>query len=358
MNRELQVTEEALISEVAWLAKMPTGAMPATNVIEFRALLGALALRRTSYEQWQEAVIPVKGAAQAIILVDAAKLQLALKQVSGPLTITIGDDQLTIKSAVRTVRLQRADVEFPKWPAFEAKGQPNTIGAPQMARALTSVGVDEQFPMLMRVQFEGGAMISTDRFRLSKINYADKGFTASVPASVVRALAKKSGVVTGVLGTCEGIRGEWIEMTAGGRTVWAALPEDGEYPKWQNLIPADPLVRVAVHRDELLAAAGGEEVTLTLDSGDGSADEDVTLTVVSNSDGMEIEQGVRVDSVLRYDVEGPITVPLRSKYVNDCLRNVGSGLVLLDITAANKPVMMRDISENDLHLIMPVRRPA
>lgn len=355
MSRELQVTEEALNTEVAWLAKMPTGPMPEMGVIEFRALLGALAMRRTSFDQWQETVIPVKGAAQATILVDAAKLAIALKQVSGPLSITIGDDQLAIKSAERTVRLQAADVEFPKWPAFEETSPRATIGAVQLARALTSVGTDETIPALTRVRFEDGSMISTDRFRLTKITYDDKsGFTAAVPAGVLRVFAKVGGVVYASLGKCEGVRGQWIELTTGGRTVLAATGDE-EFAKWKHLIPDAAPVRVAVRRDELLSAAGGEEVTLTLSGTTSGDDDEATMTVVANSDGMEIEQDIKLIQVVRFNLDGPISVSLRSKYINDCLRSVGSGLILVDVTADNKPVMVRDISENDLHLIMPVR---
>lgn len=352
MTKELKVDADKLTVEVAWLNRMPS-VLPETAVIQVTALLSAVLLRKTCFDQYREVVMPVEGAAQATIVVDASKLLAALKTVSGKVTITVGDDDLAIKSSDRTVRLKVADkaVEFPQWPQFEGQGKA-VVSSREMAQVLTSVGTDETMPQLMVVAFDNGTMISTDRFRLSAVTYDPTGFTGRVASSVLHAFTKTDSVVFIEAGSASGVNwggDEWVELRSGMRTVTAPMP-DTEFPKWKQLIPEDPPLRVAVQRGELLDAVTGEEITLVIDG--------EVMTVTSEDDGIETEQRIKLYQTVRNDLDGPFTVTLRSKYVTECLRGIGSGLVLIEASESVKPVVFQDVSESDVHLIMPVRRAA
>lgn len=346
MIRELKVNAETLAAEVAWLAKMPT-TTPATAVIQVTSLLSAVMLRRTCFDRYQESVIPAEGVAQANILVDAAKLAAALKTVSGTVLITIGDGELGIKDRERTVRLKTADeaVEFPRWPQFEGTGKA-AVNSREMVQVLTSAGVDESLPQFMTVAFDGGTMITTDRFRLSAITYGPTGFVGTVPASVLRPFAKADTAVFVEAGTCPNDPDKWVELRSGMRTVTAPMPQI-EFPKWRVLLPKDTPVRVLLPKDALFKAVSGEEVTLTVDG--------ETMRVLSQSDDIDIEQEIKLFQTVRNDLDEPLSVTIRSKYVKDALRALNSGLVLFEGLAANKPVIFRDIQEKDLHLVMPLR---
>lgn len=348
MSKELKINDDALSAEVGWLTKMPSGPAPACAVIQVTSFLSALMLRRTDLNQYRESVLPAEGVGQASVCVDALKLAEGLRAVSGPLVITVGDDTLTIKSSKLTVRIKGADVEFPKWPQFVSSADQNVVGARQIARVLTSVGTDETLPGLMAVAFDDGVMVSTDRLRLSKITYDGEGFTGLVPAAGLRAFARADGIVYVEPGSWpeQGGAKQWVELSSAGRTLTMPMA-DAEFPRWQRLIPLDAPIRVAVRRDDLLNAAGGDQVQLTV-SGE-------TMTVVSHSDGVEIEREIDLVQTLRNTNDGPFTVTMRSRFVNEALRGVSSGLVLLELTAPDKPVVIQDISEEALHLVMPIR---
>ena len=329
---------------------------PETAVIQVTSLLGALMLRRTCFDQYQQSVLLAQGAAQDTILVDAKRLAHALKGMSGWATITINDEQLVISATGRTVRIRTADLVFPKWPPFESTGPKAVLGASELAWALTSVGTDDTLPQLTAVSFDDGAMVTTDRFRLTRIKYAESGFTAPVPSAALRAFAKNEGIVYVEPGKCsEEVDGwgsnPWVELTAGVRTVITVTGE-GQFPQWKRLIPVDAPVRLMLHRGDLLKAVDGDEITITLMP---TGKNKTTMTVRSVSDGMETEQEVKLIQTNRYEPEEPFTVTLRSKYVKDCMRGVGSGMVLFDASAPDKPVVFQDVAEKQLHIIMPVR---
>lgn len=347
LPRELKVDSDKLATEVAWLAKMPT-TEPVTAVIEVTSLLSAVMVRRTCFERYQESIVPAVGIAQASILVDAAKLAAALKTVSGQVVITIEDGQLRIKDAQRTVRLKTADeaVAFPPWPAFQGQGR-TVVTTSEMRQALTSVGSNTEFPQLMTVQFDDGKMVTTDRFRLSAITYSQTGFVGTVPAAVLRQFSKNESAVFVEAGTVPGDSDDWVELRSGMRTVTAPLPQV-EFPKWRALVPADPLIKVLVPRTALIEAISGEEVNLSVDG--------EVLTVLSGSEGIESEQQIKLFQTLRNDTEEPMAVSMRSKYAKDALHALSGGLVVFEATGPRKAVTFRDISEKDLHLVMPAPR--
>lgn len=357
MTRELIMQTDDLTPEVKWLNKM-FGTSPETAVIQVTTLLGAVMLRRTDHTQWRETVVPAVGLVQGDICVDAANLANALKQLSGTIAITIGDERLVLSDSERTVKLRAATAfDYPNWPTFEANDDRTAIGAIQFARVLTSVGHDETLPQLSVVAFDKGAMVTTDRFRLTKIGYGAKGFVGQVPLAAMQAFAKADGVVwveSGAVNTPgfqSGGDDAWVRLVSNNRTVTAATA-DTTFPKWRQLIPAEASYGVSLRRDDLLKAVAGEETALTI-----TGDEDTLLVTTTSGDDMEVEQKLRLDGVQAYDTaNGSITVRLRSKYVKEALNAIGSPMVLLTATAPDKPVMFQDIAQNDLHLIMPVRQ--
>lgn len=344
MSRELKVDTGKLAAEVAWLNRMST-TTPETAVIQVTSLLGAVLLRRTCFDQYRESMLPCEGVGQETILVDATKLAAALKTVSSPITITIDDGKLGIQDSDRIVRLTAAEVEFPKWPRFEGSGM-ETVSSRELAHVLTSVGTDDTFPQLTVVTFDDGTMVTTDRFRLSAIAYAPSGFTGKVPAALLRAFTKTDTAVFIEAGTCAGETAQWVQLRAGARAVTAAMP-DTEFPQWRNLIPSKPPLQVALPRADLLRAATGDEITLTIDN--------EALTVTSESDGVATEQRIKLYKTVRNTLTGPFTVSIRAGYVAECLREIASSLVLLSGTAPDKPVMFQNVGGSDTHLVMPVK---
>lgn len=352
----LTIQHDALSAEVAWLNKM-FGTSPETAVIKVTTLLGAILLQRTDHDQWRTTTLQAQGIEQRTVCVDSAKLAAALKPLTGTITISIFDEQLVLEDAERTVKLRAATLDYPAWPVFESSDDRTAIGAIQVGRVLTSVGHDPALPQLQVVAFDKGQMVTTDRSRLTKVEYSeDGGFVGQVPFEAVKAFASTNGVVwveSGKVGTPGFAKDMWVKLSAGGRVVVSATA-DTTFPNWRQLIPADAPVAVAFRRDELFKAVAGEEMTLTVTPP--SDYDDGYLSVSSATDGMEVVQRVGLEGVTRFDVDGSLSVTLKTKYVKECLKAIGSGLMLLTATASDRPVMFQDIAKNDLHLVMPVKQ--
>ena len=352
MNLTIDVA--ILAAEAAWLARLKPGPgfNTVTSAVQVSTLVGGLQLRRTDFDQHRETVIPAAGGGQATVIVEANKLASLLKGAVGNAVIDIDDSGLSIGEATRTVRLKSLGGELPAWPSFTPTGEGAVVGAKQLARVLTSIGTDDTLPMLTVVAFDGGSMVTTDRFRMTRVHYAAAGFTTLVPGAVAHAFASGNEVVTVEPGTGSADEA-LVRLSCGGRSVIVGVP-DVSFPNWRHLIPADPPISVMVRRDDLRDAAGGVNVVITVS--------DTAIVVCStDADGdVEVEQVVPMLGPIMVgdDAVLPFTVKLRTKYLAECLRSITCGAVRFQATAADKPVMVTDVGGAELHLIMPIRTPA
>lgn len=354
MNRSMTLSARTLADEVSWMTKLRPGPglNPATKTIEVTAALGALQLRRTDFEQYRETVIPAEGAGQFAAVVDASALLEVARQVRNKrVTIDLVDNKLVVSTAKSTASIGCADVEFPTWPNFEVTETGVMLAASQVARALTSVGNDPTLPMLTTVAFDNGTLVTTDRFRLTRITYDKTGFTMLVPGMVLKAFATGTTVVNVEPGRVAGLGSPLVRLSGGGRSI-IATPSGEQFPKWRQLIPDNPPVCVMVRREELLAAIVGTEVTLLFR-------EDGTVTATSR-DGENLSVDRSIDATLIGGADLPYSVTMLAKYLTDSLRGVSSGMVLIKVTPGPKPkpVVLQDVSGNALHLVMPIRMPA
>lgn len=347
----LTVNAQTFADEVAWMAKLKPGSgfNVLTHTIQVTTLLGAIQLRRTDFDQFRESVVPATGAGQASITVDANKLRDQLRRASGTAIIRIEDGWLSIGMADETIRLKDRAAEYPEWPRFTATDEAAVVGTGQLQRALTSVSSDETLPALTAVAFDGGAMVSTDRFRLSRVVFNEKGFNAMVPGGVLAAFSSGNTVVNVERGTLADAKTPMVRVSGGGREI-ITHPVDAQFPKWRQLIPDETTVNVMLRREELLAAVQSERVTLTIG-------EDQSMRVLS-SDGedLEIIREVPV-TVIGGEANLPFTVTFSAKLLTECLRNGVGSMVTLGANAAAKPVLLRDVGvdDADLHLLMPIR---
>lgn len=351
MNRSLTVSTEMLAAEAAWIARLkpPSGAFnPSPVAVEVTTLLGAVQLRRTDFEQYREAVVPAEGAGQATITVNAAKLAAQLKKATGPAVIDIADGWLEIAMPSHTVRLRDAKVELPDWPQFKGAGEPAVVGARQLSRVLTSVGVEVDLPMLTVVSFDKGQMVATDRYRLTRIVYGKSGFSALVPGAVLQAFADDDNVVTVELGSLvDGPKTSMVQVSSGGRSIIAPT-SDQTFPKWRQLIPDEWAVTVMAPREQLLAAIQAESVAFAIN-------DDGTLRIRS-SDGEDVEIVRDLSVAMLHGSQSDFAVKLRTKYLAEALRAVPGGQVRMSVNGPEKPVLVQGVSdEGDVHLVMPIR---
>jgi DNA polymerase III sliding clamp (beta) subunit (PCNA family) len=363
MSKTITVAAAGFAAEAAWIAKAtPKSTMPIFNVVQVGVDDGVLTLRRTNLDAFAHTALPGAGGAPAAILVDAAQLAAALKGAGGDAKVDVADDRLRLAVDGRILSLTAAAVgdndEFPAWPDFTPAADGVILRAPQLARALTSVGHDDTLPMLTGVKFEDGMMLSTDKFRLTCIRYDDDGFTALIPAVVLRPFASGTGTGTELVRVEHGSAGEgsMVRLSNWGYTRTITGPVlDADFPKWRQLIPdADEMpVSVLLPRRQLLDAisGGGDDVTLTITE-DGAQ---VLVVSTDRKGSMEVEQAVKVIRLIRGDGL-PFTIRLNAKNLAGCLKGISAGAVVLMASAPSKPILLQ--FSDDLHLLMPIRIPA
>mgnify|MGYP002631799598 FL=1 len=344
MTKELMIDTEEFAKEIAWLNKMPS-VEPTSAVIQITAVVGAVIVRRVSDGQYRESTVQAVGGDQASVTVAVSKLLDAMKVLTGTLTLTIEDDGLSLESSDRKVTLRSAKntVEFPAWPQF-AGNEFEVLLPDSLTQVLTSVGNDDNIPTLKNIAFDGGTMVSTDRHRLSRVVYDQRGFTGHVPAAVLRAFAKADTAVYVTAGVVDGQ--PWVQLRSNNRYCTSPMP-DVSFPNWKKLIPESELVKVVFDRNQMLKAISGDEVSLTVD-GD-------SIIIVSESDDMRTEQKVALNRTISNKSDGPVTVTISSKYVRDSLRGLGTSQAMLGINAPDSPVVFSDFI-NTLHLVMPIRK--
>lgn len=347
MSKSLRVTADQLVREISWLNKMPT-VEPTSAVIQITAVIGAVIVRRVSDDQYRESMVPAVGGDQVSITVAASKLLDALKSLEGTLVITINDEDLTLESPERKVTIRSASsaVDFPQWPQFVGKGF-GVLMPDNLTQVLTSVGNDDNLPVLKNVAFDNGTMVSTDRHRLTRVVYDDSGFTGQVNSATLKAFAKADTAVFVEAGTVN--NQPWVQLRSTGRSCTSPMA-DADFPNWRKLIPEDQPLRVAFDRERLLKAISGTTTTLTVGS-NGS------IVVVGENEDTDVQTEQRVDlyQTIQNEFSEPVSVSVSTKFLADSLRGLGSKMAILGITSPTSPVVISDLTDA-LHLVMPVKK--
>ena len=346
VSKSLRIAADQFAKEVSWLNKMPT-VEPTSAVIRITAVIGAVIVRRASDDQYRESIVPAVGGDQVSITVAASKLLDALKSLEGELIITINDEDLTMESPERKVTIRSASsaVEFPEWPQFEGKGAAVLMPG-NLNRVLTSVGTDDNIPVLKNIAFDNGTMVSTDRHRLSRVIYDKSGFTGQVNSAALRAFAKTDTAVFVEAGTVKDR--PWVQLRSSSRSCTSPMA-DADFPNWRKLIPEDQPLQVAFDREQMLKAISGTITTLTVGG-------DSIVVVGENADtDVQTEQKVNLYQIVQNEFDEPVSVSISTKFLADCLRGLGSKLAILGITSPTSPVVISDLTDA-LHLVMPVKK--
>lgn len=346
MDMTVQVDE--LTAETKWIGRLrePGYQHPSTRYIEVSTIVGALCMRRTNGEQFRQAMVLGAGGGQDSIVVDVSKFAALVGNLEpGEAIIKIDGNELSVQSRRRTVRLKGEQFDFPIWPVFQSEqDEPDIVGQGEIRAVLASASTDPTLPQLANVRFEGGNMVTTDRFRLSRVIYGNGTVDTVLPAEAAQAFTQ-DGIVYVDTGIGAPARVPMVRLDRGGRTVMATKP-DVAFPEWKQLIKDEQQCQVIVRAADVIDAVRGKLVTLTVQG--------KKLTVLSKDtkeNGVEVESTVDIiDTLVPY--KGKVEVPLEASYLLDAMRAIG-GPVIYTMAGTNKAVTFTDLSGNNLHLIMP-----
>lgn len=368
----LKTDAATLAGDAAWIAKGKPSryVVPILAAVHVSVVDDGLRLRMTDYDMFREVIIPAEnaGAGDVAVLVDPAKLAAFLKGSKGDALVSItpgitadgktAGGSLEISVGAKTVTLGASTAEladFPQWPEFVATDDRVAVMTSQLLKqGLTSVGKDDTLPMLTGVKFDEGNMVTTDRFRLSRIGYAADGFGALVPRQALDKFLIGKGAVSvefGKLASMDNPAADEmrVRVSRDGRSVVARVL-GAEFPKYRQLIPSesDATVVAEIRKADLLAALAGDNVDLTL-----QPEGTMSVSARERDGDVSVSQTIAAEIVTADGL--PFTVRVCSKYVADALKGIAADVVTFYATTPTLPMIWQ--AGDDVHLVMPQRIP-
>ncbi len=224
-----------------------------------------------------------------------------------------------------------------------------------MGQVTIAASGDGARPILTGVLFEGGEeglrMVATDSYRLAKRDLGGVGIegTGLVPARGLRELTRTIGApkVAAKLREREAV-------FSSDRGLLRLRLIDGNFPKYQSLLPDSYPNQVVLNKDELLDALG--RVTLV-------AEDHIPVKMKLMEGGVEV-------TVSRQDVGGEtehlsgefsgadeeVSIAFNPRYLQDGVMALAGDAVRIQVIDSYKPAVLDDGTDGDfLYLLMPVR---
>ena len=280
-----------------------------------------------------------------------------------------GSAALHLRCGRQRAHLRGIDAdEFPVIPS--AGERPTTrIGQGVLKQALAEVvfaaATDEARPILTGVmtRFEGDrlTLAAADNYRIAVKTIATldpvEETSVVVPArsyhELERILADSDDPVDVVLAPAKNqilFHLEGVDLVS--RLI------DGQFPNYQQVLPASYTTRAIVDREELLkavrlsaliASSSANVVRLRVDS-----EAEGAITIAAAADVGDTEGQVSAQT----EGEG-LTVAFNARYLQEALANVAAAQLALEFTGPLSPGVLRPVGDDGyVHVIMPVRTPS
>lgn len=280
------------------------------------------------------------------------------KMPAGQVTIGVSDTDIEIQGNGPRFTLRPLDVEdFPVQEEVVSEGV--EVDGEELVDAINQVTIaasgDGARPILTGVLFEsseeGLRMVATDSYRLAKRDLAGVGLegTGLVPARGLRELARTIGAPKVIAQ----LRDREAVFSSDRGTLRLRLI-DGNFPKYQSLLPKTYPNQVVLNKEELLDALG--RVALV-------AEDHIPVRLKLMEGGVEV-------TVTRQDVGGEsehlsgeftgsdeeVTIAFNPRYLQDGVNAMPGESVRIQVIDSYKPSVLDTGTEgNFLYLLMPVR---
>lgn len=280
------------------------------------------------------------------------------KMPAGQVTIGVSETDIEIQGNGPRFTLRPLTVDdFPTQDEVVADGV--EVDGEAFAEAINQVTIaasgDGARPILTGVLFEsseeGLRMVATDSYRLAKRDLSGVGLegTGLIPARGLRELPRTIGAPK----VTAQIRDREAVFTSE-RGVLRLRLIDGNFPKYQSLLPDSYPNQVILDKEELLEALG--RVTLV-------AEDHIPVRLKLMEGGVEV-------AVSRQDVGGEtehldgqysgaeddVTIAFNPRYLQDGVTAIPGDKVRIRVIDSYKPSVLDDGTEGEfLYLLMPVR---
>lgn len=280
------------------------------------------------------------------------------KMPAGQVTIGATENEIEIQGNGPRFTLRPLNAEdFPTQEELVSDGV--EVDGEALGEAVAQVTIaasgDGARPILTGVLFEGSdeglRLVATDSYRLAKKDLPGVGLegNALVPARGLRELSRTIGApkVTAQLREREAV------FTSDRGSLRLRLI-DGNFPKYQSLLPDAYPNQVILDKDELMDALG--RVTLV-------AEDHIPVKMKLMEGGVDV-------TVSRQDVGGEtehldgefsgsdeeVTIAFNPRYLQDGVSALGGDKVRIQVIDSYKPAVLDNGTDGDfLYLLMPVR---
>jgi len=276
-----------------------------------------------------------------------------------------GADTLHVRAGRFATHVKGIDAE--EFPTIQTAGERPTTRVSQkvlkkaLGETIFAAASEEARPILTGVlaRFEGSrlTLAAADNYRIAvrTIDILDPVESASVviPAKSLnelsRILADTDEPVELVLASARNqvlFHLEGIDLVS--RTI------DGQFPNYQQVLPASHATRAEMDREELLRAVRPAALIAS------SSANIVKLTVGGDSAGITVTATAEVGDYTG-DVEATVegdatTIAFNARYLNDVLGNVVADRFSLELNGPLSPGVFRPVGDADyVHVVMPVR---
>lgn len=364
-----RVERDALADAVAWSARSLPSRPPlpllAGLVLEVRE--AELQVSGFDYEVSTVATLDVVGEEGGKVLVSGRLLaEISRSLPAQPVEVHSDGARVVLTCGSTRFTLPTMPVaDYPELPVLPALA--GSVGSDAFAAAVTSVAIaagrDDTLPVLTAVKVEIAGdeltLAATDRYRLAvrRLPWEAVGdlgtASALVPARTLLETAKSltSGAQVGIAFEA-GPAGSGMMGFEGGRRRTTTRLLDGEFPKYQALLPNETTATARLESAALaesvrrvaLVAQRTAPVRLSFAAGE-------LVLEAGGSDEAQATEGLEVT----YDGE-PMTIAFNPSFLLDGLGVVDSDSVTLSFTTPTKPVVLTGKDpEVYRYLLMPVR---
>ena len=341
-----------------------TGAMPVLSGLRVSVGSGVLELVGTDLELTIRVRVPAESESEGSAVVPARLFSEIVRQLEGgTVTVELSDDDAHIEAGRFATTLRTlSTAEFPRLPETTETGVRVDAGAfaEALRQVVSAASRDDARPILTGVLLTASAgglrLVATDSYRLAlrdlegvsvlaegqKVLVAAKGLV-----EVQRLLSSADGEIEVVLGERE------VVFRVGTTEVTTRLIE-GEFPNYQQLIPAGYPNRLTVARDSLQAAVNRVRLV-------GQSRDTAPIRIGMTSEGLELsaiaqDVGEAHESVEAKYEGSELTVAFNSQFLLDGLDAAASDEVVLESIDPLKPAVLKATDSPDfLYLLMPVR---
>lgn len=351
----------AMLKATAPVADHRSFSSPLLRALQFSTYRGKATVQASNLSVWRTVPLPGTVAGrQSKVAVLAKQLGAIVKNVvdQDELTLEVDPMELTIRSNGTTLRLPAMPAE--DWPAIPVvEGTELALSPTDVARIrqiAPAASHDDARPILTSIVLADGFAVATDSYRLA---VARIGVWPSAPLLLPAAIAADLPV-DGVTLTVDraGSRVAW----SNGRDFHLAHLVEGDFPKWEQLIPGKPKAVAVAEREPLRRAAAQAVKTnaamnqsshpLRLERGD-----DATLSVVLSSIS---PPGTLMTAAApcRKVYKAWQTIAFNAEFLADGLAMLGGDHVRIETIDPKKPALLRDDADKDgdlRYLLMPVR---